>query len=55
MKAFVLHENMTPEDFEVKDPASVSTDIFLEQEDKDEARRAHRNNQYFPVTDLSDI
>lgn len=51
MKAFALHDTMTPEDYQAAEEKGegswLSTDIFLEQDDKDEARRAYRAGEYF--------
>ncbi|MBD9511594.1 hypothetical protein IB265_33090 [Ensifer sp. ENS10] len=47
MKAFALHDTMTPEDYEVQDAASVRKDVLLEPDDKDEARRAYRAGEFF--------
>jgi hypothetical protein len=54
-KAFALHDTMTPEDYRVgqvgadeDDLIGTSTfEVFLEHEDKDEARRAYRAGEYF--------
>lgn len=47
MKAFALHDTMTPEEYQVKDAAAMSDDIALSDEDKDEARRAYAAGEYF--------
>lgn len=52
MKAFALHDTMTPEDYRVFDPASMGKDVSLEQEDKDEARRAYAAGEYFSEVKL---
>lgn len=53
MKAFILHEEMKPEEFQVIDEASVKTDVFLEHDDKDESRELQKQGAFFPTTDLS--
>jgi hypothetical protein len=55
MKVFALHDTMTPEDYRVFDPASTGKDVFLESDDKDEARRAYAAGEYFPEVAISDI
>lgn len=47
MKAFALHDSVTPEDYQVADAASIRKDVMLEEEDKVEARRAYRAGEYF--------
>lgn len=54
MKAFALHDTMTPEDYQVKDASSSSKDVLLEDEDKEEARRAYAAGEYFKTSDLKD-
>jgi hypothetical protein len=55
MKAFVLHDEMTPEDFEVVSlPDINAVEITLEHEDKDEARAQQRAGAYFRTTNLRD-
>jgi hypothetical protein len=53
MKVFALHDTVTPEDYRVFDAASVGKDVFLEHDDKDEARRAYAAGEYFEEVDIS--
>jgi predicted negative regulator of RcsB-dependent stress response len=55
MKAFALHDTVTPEDYQVADAASMRKDVFLEDEDKEEARRAYRAGEYFKEINLGEI
>lgn len=55
MKAFALHDTMTPEDYRVFDAASTGKDVFLDQDDKDEARRAYAAGEYFEEVNISDV
>ena len=56
LKTFALHDTMTPEDFDVyaKDEI-IPENIFLEQDDKDEARRAYAAGEYFEEVDISKV
>lgn len=55
MKVFALHDTMTPEDYKVQGEfvSSPEVDVFLEQDDKDEARRAYSAGEYFKEVDIS--
>lgn len=56
MKTFALHDTMTPEDYVVySEDQIIGTDIFLEQDDKDEARRAYAAGEYFEEVDISQV
>lgn len=56
MKTFALHDTMTPEDYVVySEDQIIGTDIFLEQGDKDEARRAYAAGEYFEEVDISQV
>ncbi|QNH71751.1 hypothetical protein V1VFAS_028 [Rhizobium phage V1VFA-S] len=55
MKVFALHDTMTPEDYRVFDPASIGKDVLLEQDDKDEARRAYAAGEYFAEVNISEV
>jgi hypothetical protein len=57
MKVFALHDTMTPEDYQVHLAYGVnepSVDVFLEPDDKDEARRAYAAGEYFPEVNISE-
>lgn len=47
LKAFALHEDMTPEEYLIIDPDAVAEEITLDQGDKEEARRANAAGEYF--------
>ncbi|MGV1754873.1 hypothetical protein [Agrobacterium sp. CG674] len=58
-KVFALHDTMTPEDYrvthaELYQPGDGAM-VFLEQDDKDEARRAYAAGEYFEEVNISDI
>ncbi|QNG62686.1 hypothetical protein B1VFA_051 [Rhizobium phage B1VFA] len=55
MKVFALHDTLTPEDYRVFDPASVGKDVFLDPDDKDEARRAYAAGEYFAEVSISEV
>lgn len=63
MKAFALHDTMTPEDYYVTgldaDPDdlinSSNINVLLEPNDKDEARRAYAAGEYFEEVNISEI
>lgn len=55
MKAFVLHDTMTPEEYTVNEPGISIDDLLLTDEDKDEARRAYAAGEYFREVKLSDL
>lgn len=56
MKTFALHDTLTPEDYVVYgEDEIIGTDVFLEQDDKDEARRAYAAGEYFPEVDISEV
>lgn len=55
MKVFALHDTMTPEDYRVFDAASIGKDVFLEPDDKDEARRAYAAGEYFEEVNLGAV
>ena len=56
MKTFALHDTMTPEDYRVYPvDEQIGEDVFLEQDDKDEARRAYGAGEYFEEVNISDI
>ncbi|OWZ90383.1 hypothetical protein B9J07_27745 [Sinorhizobium sp. LM21] len=55
MKAFALHDTLTPESYEVANAASMWRNVELGEEDVDEARRAYRAGEYFPEVNLSDL
>lgn len=57
LKAFVLHEEMTPEEFEVSaadDTDAIVEEITLDQDDKDLARELQRAGKLFRTTNLKD-
>jgi hypothetical protein len=48
---------MTPEDYQVHlayGANEPSVDVFLEPDDKDEARRAYAAGEYFPEVNISE-
>ncbi len=59
-KAFVLHDEMTPEEFhitEADDLKDMTPDMFevkLDEAQKEEAREQQRQGKFFPTTDLKD-
>lgn len=57
MKVFALHDTMTPEDYRVTGEFVSSPEVlvFLESDDKDEARRAYRAGEYFKEVDISEV
>ncbi|SOC90035.1 hypothetical protein SAMN05216358_0054 [Rhizobium sp. AN5] len=56
MKTFALHDTMTPEDYVVYgEDEIIGTDVFLEQDNKEEARRAYAAGEYFEEVDISQV
>ena len=51
MKAFALHDTMTPEDYLVYQ-GDRSEDFLMSEEDKEEARRAYAAGEYFKETKI---
>ncbi len=57
MKAFILHEEMTPEDYEVvnvTDGDIIAEEIQVSHDQKDKAREFQRQGKLFNTTNLKD-
>ena len=56
MKAYILHHEMTPEEYDVTNPMiedDIVEELILSEDDKERALELQRQGKLFPTTDLN--